>query len=525
MLSVAGWPLLSLLIFLPALAGLVLFAVPRARADAIKAAAVGVAGVSLALSLLVAAALVPAQPGLQMDDRAAWVPSLGISYHVAVDGISVWLVVLTAFLTVTAMVAGWRRLGTSAIDGFRLMLLLEAGVLGALLAQDLVLFFVFWEAMLIPMYLIIGLLGGDRRVPAALKFFLYTTLGSLIMLVGILVLASVHQAETGALTFSVADLARQPVNPAVQGALFLAFALAFAIKVPLVPLHTWLPDTYTQTPIPVLVLATMLVKVGAYGFLRFCFPLFPAGAAYWAPLLSTLAVISILYGWFAAFGQRDLIRLIAYTSIAHMGFVVLGAFAFNNQGMQGSVLQMVNHGISTAALFLVAAALIDRTGSAELGSFGGLGTRYPIVFGVALVALFSSVGLPGLNGFIGEFLVLLGAYRATPAFALVAVLGVVLAAMVLLWLARVALQGPLHGAQATGASAGRDLTGWEGAALGPLVVLIVALGLFPSVLLTPMEAAVSRVADQVQAGRQQANRPAPAAMVIPASDDTRPDAS
>ncbi|MCC6628446.1 MAG: NADH-quinone oxidoreductase subunit M [Chloroflexi bacterium] len=525
MISVAGWPLLSVLIFLPALAGLALFLVPRAQVVAAKGAGLVVAAVTLLLSIVVAVALAPAQPGPQLEDRAAWVPSLGISYHVAVDGISVWLVVLTTLLTVIAMVAGWNRLGVGARDGFNLMLLLEAGVLGALLAQDLVLFFVLWEAMLVPMYLIIGLLGGDGRVRAALKFFLYTTFGSLVMLVGIIATSALHQAASGILTFDLHELASQPVSPTYQGVLFLAFALAFAIKVPLVPLHTWLPETYSQTPLSVLVLGTMLVKVGAYGFLRFCFPLFPAGAAQFGPLLSTLAVISILYGWFAAFGQRDLVRLIAYTSIAHMGFVVLGAFAFNHQGMQGSVLQMVNHGISTGALFLVAAALIDRTGSAELGAFGGLGARYPIFFGVFLVTLFSSVGLPGLNGFVGEFLVLLGAYQATPAFALVAVLGVVLAAIVLLWMCRLTMQGPTHGGPPATTGPERDLTGWEGAALGPLVVLIVALGLFPNVLLMPMEATVGRVASQVQAARQQAARIPPLAWLDRDTTTTRTDAS
>ena len=259
-----------------------------------------------------------------------------------------------------------------------------------------------------------------------------------------------------------------------------------------------------RTPLPALVLGTMLVKVGAYGFLRFGFTLFPAASIQFAPLISTLAVISILYGWFAAYGQRDIVRLIAFTSIAHMGYVILGAFAFNNQGIQGSVLQMVNHGISTGALFLVAMALIDRSGSRQIEGIGGFGGRYPIFYGVFLVALFSSVGLPGLNGFVGEFLTLLGAYQSAPAFALVALLGVVLAAVVLLWMFRLTMQGPTQVGPIPGPAAGRDLTTFETAVLAPLLVLIVALGLFPNLLLGYMEASASQLVATVQTVRQQA---------------------
>jgi NADH-quinone oxidoreductase subunit M len=307
----------------------------------------------------------------------------------------------------------------------------------------------------------------------------------------------------------------------VQVGLFLAFALAFAIKVPLVPLHIWQPDAYVNTPLPLLVVTTMLVKVGAYGFLRFCFTLFPAASAQFAPLLSTLAVISILYGWFCAYGQRDIVRLIAYTSIAHMGFVVLGAFAFNSQGIQGSILQMVNHGISTGALFLVAAALIDRAGSSDLTTFGGLGNRYPVLYGVFLLVLFSSIGLPGLNGFIGEFLILLGAFRATPAFALVALLGVVLAAVVLLWMFRLGLQGPPRGGLPSTHPGARDLTRLELAVLSPLLVLIVVLGLFPNLLLTSMESSAGQVAATVRQARQQAGTALPGlAWLTPAAEAT-----
>ena len=502
----AGFPLLTVLVFLPAVAGLLLALAPRGQALLIKLSGLLVALLTLVLTLTAAALFNAGTAGPQFQERAPWVPSLGITYYLAVDGINLWLVVLTAFLTCIALAAAWDRAGDRTREAVALLLLLESGVLGALLAFDLVLYFVFWEAMLIPMYLIIGLLGGEQRVGAALKFFLYTTVGSLAMLVAIIALSFVHQAAGGPVTFNLIELAQRPVPAGAQAGLFLAFALAFAIKVPLVPLHTWLPDTYAQTPLPALVLGTMLVKVGAYGFLRFCFTLFPHAAAQFAPLISTLAVISILYGWFSAYGQRDLVRLIAYTSIAHMGYVILGAFAFNHQGIQGSVLQMVNHGISTGALFLLALALIDRAGTTRLEDFGGFGGRYPILYGVFLVGIFSSVGLPGLNGFVGEFLTLVGAFRSTPAFAVVAVLGVVLAAIVLLWLVRLTLQGPARGVPPPNTPAARDLTSLETAALAPLLVLIVALGLFPNLLLSQMESSASQLVTTVQQARQAAQQ-------------------
>jgi NADH-quinone oxidoreductase subunit M len=504
-----GFPLLSCLIFLPIVAGLLLMLVPRAQSMALKAVATTVALATLVLSLAAVGAFNLTIPGPQLEEYAPWVPALGIGYHLAVDGLNLWLVVLTAFLTVVALVAAWPRMEASAKDACVLLLLLEGGILGALMAFDLVLYFVFWEAMLIPMYLVIGLLGGQGRTTAALKFFVYTTVGSLFMLVAMIALSVTTAAAGGATTFDLLELAKTPVEPAAQAGLFLAFALAFAIKVPLVPLHTWLPDTYTRTPLAALVLGTMLVKVGAYGFLRFCFTLFPAASAQFAPLISTLAVISILYGWLSAYGQRDIVRLIAYTSIAHMGFVVLGAFAFNNQGIQGSILQMVNHGITTGALFLMAMVLLDRAGTARIDSIGGFGGRYPVMYGVFLLVLFSSVGLPGLNGFVGEFLILLGTYRATPAFALIALLGVVLAAVVMLWMFRLTMQGPMHGAEG-GRLAGRDLTQAELTVLSPLLVLIVVLGLFPNLLLGQMEASVTQLVTGLQNARQAHEHQIPA---------------
>lgn len=500
--NAAGFPILSLLIFLPAVAALLLALVPRAQAALLRVGTVGASLLTLVVALLATGLFNPANPNPQLEEWVAWIPSLGIGYHLGVDGINVYLVLLTAVVTVVALLGAWHSLERNHKEAAVLLLLLEAGILGALTAFDLILYFVFWEAMLIPMYLVIGLLGGEGRTGAALKFFLYTTVGSLVMLLGIIATSFAHAGLTGRTTFDLMLLTQPALPAAVQGGLFLTFALAFAIKVPLVPLHTWLPDTYARTPLPALVLGTMLVKVGAYGFLRFCFTLFPAASAQFAPLISTLAVITILYGWLAAYGQRDIVRLIAYTSIAHMGYVILGAFAFNNQGIQGSILQMVNHGISTGALFLLAAALIRRAGSADLSHLGGFGGRYPIMYGVFLVALFSTIGLPGLNGFVGEFLVLQGAYRAAPAFALAAVLGVVLAATVLLWMFRLGLQGPAH--PANGPEAGRDLTAGELLPLAPLVVLIVALGLFPNILLGPMQSAVDQLIAGLQAGRTQA---------------------
>lgn len=507
-----SFPLLSLLVFLPAVGAAVIPFFSRRREGLIKGWALGVALMDLVLAGVVFFLFKPEVGAMQFVERAPWIPQVGVSYFVGVDGISLLLVGLTAFLSAVALAASWNAMGARAKEYTAFLLLLEAGVMGAFVALDLVLFFVFWEAMLIPMYLLIGVCGGPRRIYAALKFFLYTTAGSLVMLVGILVLYFLHYQQTNEYTFDLLALTRTPVPGDAQLWLFLAFALAFAIKVPIFPFHTWLPDAYTQAPIAAMAFATMLVKVGAYGFLRFNLPLFPGPSAELAPLLSALAVIGILYGGWVAVAQRDIVRLLAYSSIAHLGFVVLGLFALNPQGLQGSILQMVNHGLSVGALFILAAMLYERAGSVLIADLGGLAARWPRLTAFFLVALFSYIGLPGLNGFVGELLVLLGAFRARPAYAVVAALGIILAAIYMLWMFQRAMHGPLKVEVGP-----RDLSRREAAALVPLIVFIVWIGLYPAPFLGRMEASVNQLLAQVKVEQRVSQAPGGELALLPIS--------
>jgi NADH-quinone oxidoreductase subunit M len=414
------------------------------------------------------------------------VPSLGIDYAVGVDGISLWMVGLTALLLPIAIGASWPWMEERAKEYGAFLLLLAAGMIGAFAATDVVLFFVFWEVMLIPMYLLIGICGGDRRVAAAFKFFIYTAVGSLLMLVGIIALY-VNAAGAGRATFAIAELVRTPLPGGAQLWVFLAFALAFAIKVPIFPLHTWLPDAYTQAPITALVLGTMLVKVGAYGFIRFALPLFPGAMRANADWITTLAVIGIIYGALCAIEQRDLVRLLAYSSISHLGFVVLGIFALNTQGTMGALIQMVNHSISAGALFIIASMIIRRTGTSDIPSLGGLASRYPLITAFFLLAMFSSAGVPGLNGFVGEFLTMLGAFQPHLRLVVVAACGVVLGAIYLFWM----FQRVMHGRPATTLVADpRDLTRREALVLVPLALAIVWIGVKPNTLLGRIEPSV-----------------------------------
>jgi NADH-quinone oxidoreductase subunit M len=486
--------LLSLLIIVPIVGAIAIAFVPRESASTVRWIALGAALVDLLIAAVVVLGFQPEQPGLQFVERSSWVPSLGIQYLLGVDGISLWMIGLNAFLTPIAIGASWPWMEERAKEYGVFLLLLEAGVMGAFAAADLVLFFVFWEVMLIPMYLLIGILGGDRRVNAAYKFFIYTAVGSLVMLAGIIALYA-YAASVGPPTFAMADLVRTPLPAGSQLLIFLAFALAFAIKVPIFPLHTWLPDAYTQAPMTTLVLATMLVKVGAYGFIRLGVPLFPAAIGANADWITLLAVIGIIYAALCAIAQRDLVRLLAYSSISHMGFIVLGIFALNVQGIEGGLIQMVNHGISAGALFVIASMIVRRTGTTDIPSLGGLASRYPLITAFLLLAMFSSAGVPGLNGFVGEFLTMLGAFQPHRRFVFVAVCGVVLGAIYLFWM----FQRVMHGRpQAAITVQPVDMTRREAFVLVPLAIAIVWIGLQPNSLLGPMESTVTASLSQAK---------------------------
>jgi NADH-quinone oxidoreductase subunit M len=447
------------------------------RGPAARWAAALVALVTLAITALVVAVFDVSQQGYQLSETAAWIPQYGISYRLGIDGLSLWLLVLNAFLTLIAVLATPRTIPRLGIF-CGLLLLLEAAMAGVFLAVDLVLFYVFWEAMLIPAYFLLWLWGeGERAGSAALKFLLYTLVGSLLMLVGVI---GVY-AFGGGSSFSLPDLAQHRPPEAVQFGLFFLLAAGFAVKIPVFPLHSWLPDAYLAAPAPLLVtFAGVMGKTGAYGLLRVVIPLLPHPVLWWDWnwVLPVLAVAGIAWGALLAIAQTDIKALIGYSSISHMGFIVLGIFSLNLQGQQGAVLQMVNHAIIITALFLLAAWLAARTGTRDWTAVSGLARRMPVMAGVFAVVTLAALGLPGLNSFVGEFMTLLGAWQLAPGLAVAGCIGLILAPVYMLRLYQGLMQGEPAGPGATAA----DLRAGEVLLLAPLVALMFVLGLFPSLL-------------------------------------------
>jgi NADH-quinone oxidoreductase subunit M len=422
----------------------------------------------------------------QFAESREWLPMWGSRYALAVDGISLLLVLLTVVLTVLAIVGAFTAVDKRPKEFFALMLALEAGMLGTFLAVDLLLFYVFWEAMLVPMYLLIGVWGGGRRIYAAVKFFLYTMVGSVLMLVAILWLL----AATGVPTFAYDQLLLLPLSPAEQTWLFLAFALAFAIKVPMFPFHTWLPDAHVEAPTAgSVILAAILLKMGTYGFVRFAIPLFPTASAQFTPWIVALAIIGIWYGALVAMVQPDLKKLVAYSSVSHLGFCMLGLYAMNPQGMAGAMMQMLNHGVSTGALFLLVGVIYERRHTRLIADFGGLWKPLPVYASIFMVVMLSSIGLPGTNGFVGEFLVLLGAFRHTPVWAVLAAVGVILSACYMLWMFMRVMFGPVTHPENEKLG---DLTLRERLVFAPLLVLIFWIGVMPQPFLDRMQPALDR---------------------------------
>jgi len=434
-----------------------------------------VATVALAIAAFVAFSFAPGYHGFQFTEKLEWIPQLSIFYRLGVDGISLWLLVLNAFLTLIAVLATPVTRRTGGFVG--LMLAMSAGLAGVFMATDLVLFYVFWEAMLIPAYFLLWLYGeGSRPGYAALKFVLYTLAGSLLMLVGVIG----EYVATGKQTFDLAQLAKLAPSPSIQFALFFVFALAFAIKTPLFPFHSWLPDAYSAAPTPMLItFAGVMGKAGAYGFLRIAVPLFPQPVDWWdwRWVMPVLAVAAIVYGALMALVQRDMKLLVSYSSVSHMGFIVLGIFAFNIQGQQGAIVQMVNHGIIIAALFLIVGWIGDRVGTRDRSAMAGLALRMPVMAGVFAVVTFAALGLPGLNSFVGEFMTLLGAWQRAPLLAVFAAVGLVLAPVYMLRL----FQGVMQGAPA-GPVPRSDIYAGQLTVLAPLIGLMFAIGLDPGVL-------------------------------------------
>ena len=497
-----SFPLLTAIVFLP-LVGAVLLLLAGGRDgerdDLVRWLALGVSLAVFLLTLVLWAGFDPASADCQFEERYAWIPRFGISYHVGVDGISLLLMVLTGFLTPLALLGSWGSVTKKVAVFSFFMLALESAMLGVFVAVDLFLFYVFWDAMLIPMYFLIGIWGYDRRVYAAVKFILYTMAGSVLMLVAILGLAYLHADATGAYSFNLQDLYQVDLAPSTQVWFFLAFALAFAIKVPLFPFHTWLPDAHVEAPTAgSVILAGVLLKMGTYGLLRFAFPLFPEAAAYFAPYLAVLAVIGIVYGALVAMVQPDLKKLVAYSSVSHLGFVVLGICAMNPQGVQGAIYQMLNHGVSTGALFLIVGMLSDRRHTRLIAEFGGLKKVMPRLSAAFLVITLSSIALPGLNGFVGEFLILMGTFLWNPRFAAVAASGVILSAVYMLWMFQRVNYGPVTNPNNEGLP---DLTGREAWVLVPAIAMAILMGVLPGPFLRPMAPSVDRVIERVDRGR------------------------
>jgi NADH-quinone oxidoreductase subunit M len=502
------FPLLSLITFLPLLGGIAVLLIPRRQENVIRWTALGVAWADLMLvlglvlaysqaNLTVSSNIVGSAPSstFLFNEQLTWISGLGINYSLGVDGISLLLVALTSLLTVVCIGASF-RIEQKVKNYMAFMLLLECGILGVFLSTNLFLFYIFWEVMLIPAYFLVGSWGGERRIYAAIKFVLYTSVGSLLMLAGIIALGYYHQrAAGGSYTLDLATLLNGRLDPGVQTWLFLAFAAAFAVKVPLVPFHSWLPDAYSEAPAPVTaMLAGAMSKTGAYGFLRFCLPLFPNAVHTFATLINVLAVIGILYCALMALVQIDIKRLLAYSSISHLGIIMLGIFAFNVQGVEGSVLQMVNHGITIAALFLIAGFLEARTGTRKLSDFGGLAVRIPILAAVMLIATLSSLGLPGLNSFAGEFLALIGVFRTNAIFGVLGTAVIVPAAWYMIRFFIGVMEGPLQKEGVVGALVRKgtlsDINVGEFMSILPLLVLIFYIGFQPNPLTNLMEPSV-----------------------------------
>ncbi len=492
--------LLSALIFLPILFSLIILALPERF---VRPTSLALALAHFLVSLIMLQQFQPGLASLQLVEKVPWFDMIGVSYFVGIDGISIWLVMLTTFLAPLTILGSWTSV-TEKVKGFHVCLfLLSSTMIGTFLAFDVILFYVFFEASLIPMYFMIGIWGGARRLYATMKFFIYTMFGSLFMLVGIIaMMIMVGQANGGQLSASLIDFYALEIpffggelfN--AQTLLFFAFCLAFAIKVPMFPFHTWLPDAHVEAPTPgSVILAGVMLKMGTYGFMRFAIPLFPEATAYWAWLFLFLAVIGIVYGALVAMVQPDIKKLVAYSSVSHMGYVVLGLFALNIYGMTGGLFQMLAHGISTGALFLLVGMIYERTHSREISKYGGLAVAAPIFTIIFIIITMSSIAVPMTNGFVGEFLILMGAFGANKVFGIIAVTGVVLGAAYMLWMVKRVFFGPEGELVQKYKSSGLDMNAREIFVMAPLVVLVFWMGLYPQTFLSYSKASLEHLVE------------------------------
>jgi NADH-quinone oxidoreductase subunit M len=503
--------ILSIILFTPLLGALVLLFVPKENKDAIR----WIANIFALGGFLISLPLVPMfwalrfEPGFKFLEGSAnnWIPSIGAGYNLGIDGISFLLIMLTTLLGWISILSSWTAIENRVKEYYVWFLVLQTGMLGVFMALDFFLFFVFWEAMLVPMYLLIGIWGGPRKLYAAIKFFLYTLFGSVFMLLGFLALFFRSNPHT----FDIIQLQHQggiglAASKTIQNLIFAGLFLGFAIKVPMWPFHTWLPDAHTEAPTPgSVILAGVLLKMGTYGFLRFCLPLFPQATLAFAPWMFALAVIGIIYGAWVSTVQPDMKKLVAYSSVSHLGFVVLGLFTLNPQGMVGAVIQMVNHGLSTGALFLIVGMLYERRHTRLIADFGGLWKVVPALSALFLIVTLSSLGLPGLNGFVGEFLILVGAFQVSRLWAVLATTGIIFAAVYLLWMYQRVIFGEVTHEENRRMP---DLSLREWVILVPVLAFIVWIGVYPVAFTGKTEASVQALITQVQTKAAAAAVPA-----------------
>jgi NADH-quinone oxidoreductase subunit M len=490
-MSILGIPILSFLIFFPLLGAVVLLCIDKEKLETFRVLTLIFTLIEFFVSLPLFFIFNSKTAEMQFVEDYWWVQSYGISYKLGIDGISLLLVLLTTFLTVLCILSSWKAIEVRVKEFMISFLLLETGMVGALVSLDLILFYVFWEVMLIPMYLLIGVWGSpQRRVYAAVKFFLFTMAGSVLMLVAILVLYFINLKATGSPTFDVLELNKLGIPLETQYWLFGAFALAFAIKVPMFPFHTWLPDAHSEAPTAgSVILAGVLLKMGTYGFIRFAMPLFPKAAMDLLPLICALALIGIIYGALVSMMQPDLKRLVAFSSVSHLGYVMLGMFALNTQGVQGSIYQMLNHGISTGSLFLIVGMVYERRHTRLISEFGGLSKVMPVFAIFFMIVTLSSIGLPGTNGFVGEFLILLGAFQANVAYGVLATTGVVLGAAYMLWMFQRVMFGKVTHPENEKL---KDLSPREITVLVPMVIMIFLMGIYPKLFFSKMDVTVEK---------------------------------
>jgi NADH-quinone oxidoreductase subunit M len=513
--------ILSLMTFLPLVGVLLLFFVPKNSHNQLRALALGVTILTFLVSIpLISGFQTNAE--FQFVKNVPWIAAgpFQMNYHVGIDGISLWLVILTTFIMPLAVLSTWTAVEEKVKEYMICLLLLEVGMLGAFISLDLFLFYIFWELMLIPMYFIIGIWGGKQKIYAAIKFFIYTMAGSVLMLVALIALYFLG-VKAGLHSFSIIDLYKLNIDPSTQTWLFLAFALSFAIKVPLFPVHTWLPLAHTEAPTAgSVILAAILLKMGTYGYVRFAMPLFPDAAARFTPLIATLAVIGIIYAALVAMVQEDVKKLVAYSSVAHLGFVMLGIFALNQQGVAGGMLQMLNHGVSTGALFLIVGFIYERRHTRLITDFGGLSKQMPIFATIFMIVTLSSIGLPGTNGFVGEFLVLLGAFESNLRwYAVIATSGVILSAVYMLWMFQRVMFGELDNPKNQKL---KDLNAREIAIMVPLVALIFIMGVYPTPFLDKMAPAIEKVIAQGKMKQMSAAALQQAPVAAPAVEAAAP---